>query len=172
MLSTSVGKDQRTWDLQLPMLMLAYRTSLQETTAATPFSLMFGCSAQLPIDLSSISTQNHQDDNTDQQNENVMSDTTPQATEPRIHHPLSQLPQIQTHPFDDQPGDVSLQTDMEQSSVIQTVIPLTLTLDVRTHQTEKGSSITSEKSHVFNNLMSDCLSLSLYLFCKQPLPVL
>ena len=51
MLSTSVGKDQRTWDLQLPMLMLAYRTSQQETTAATPFSLMFGRSAQLPIDL-------------------------------------------------------------------------------------------------------------------------
>ena len=32
----------------------------------------------------------------------------------RIYHPLSQLPQTQTHPFDDQAGDDSLQTDMEQ----------------------------------------------------------
>ena len=36
MLSTSADNNQRTWDLQLPMLMLAYRTSVQETTGATP----------------------------------------------------------------------------------------------------------------------------------------
>ena len=33
------------------MLILAYRTSVQEMTGATPFSLMFGRSVQLPIDL-------------------------------------------------------------------------------------------------------------------------
>ena len=51
MLSTAVNKDDKSWDLQIPMLMLAYRTSAQETTKASPFSLMFGRSAQLPIDL-------------------------------------------------------------------------------------------------------------------------
>ena len=35
MLSTSADSNQRTWDLQLPMLMLAYRTSVHETTGAT-----------------------------------------------------------------------------------------------------------------------------------------
>ena len=51
MLSTAVKNDHRNWDVQLPLLMLAYRTSVQETTGATPFSLMFGRPAQLPIDL-------------------------------------------------------------------------------------------------------------------------
>ena len=36
MLSTSADNNQRTWDLQLLMLMLAYRTSVLETTGATP----------------------------------------------------------------------------------------------------------------------------------------
>jgi len=49
MLSTSVDNNQSTWEL--PMLMLAYRTNVQETSGAMPFSLMFGLSAQLPIDL-------------------------------------------------------------------------------------------------------------------------
>ncbi len=51
MLSTAVDQDQRSWDLQLPLLMLAYRTSMQETTRATPFFLMFGRHAKLPIDI-------------------------------------------------------------------------------------------------------------------------
>ena len=34
---------------------------------------------------------------------------------------------------------------MEQSSVIQSVIPLTPTLDARMHQTRRGSSVTSEQ---------------------------
>ena len=42
MLSTALEKNHSNWDLQLPLLMLAYRTSVQETTGATPFSLMFG----------------------------------------------------------------------------------------------------------------------------------
>ena len=39
------------WDLQLPLIMMAYRTSIQESTGATPFSFMFGREAHLPIDV-------------------------------------------------------------------------------------------------------------------------
>ena len=41
MLSTVLEEDFRDWDLRLPLIMLAYRTSVQETTGASPFSLMF-----------------------------------------------------------------------------------------------------------------------------------
>jgi hypothetical protein len=37
--------------MQLPMLLLAYRTSVQETTGVTPFSVTFGRSARFPIDI-------------------------------------------------------------------------------------------------------------------------
>ena len=46
-----VGKDEKTWDLHLPMVMMAYRTSIHETTGTTPFSLMFGREVCLPVDL-------------------------------------------------------------------------------------------------------------------------
>ena len=42
MLSTAVDNNHRNWDLPLSMLMLAYRTSVHETTGATYLSLMFG----------------------------------------------------------------------------------------------------------------------------------
>ena len=48
MLSTISQED---WDMNLPLVMYAYRTSIQDTTGATPFSLMFGREARLPIDL-------------------------------------------------------------------------------------------------------------------------
>lgn len=51
MLSTAVIDHEEDWDLQLPLQMLAYRTSVQETTKATPFSLMFGREIHLPIDV-------------------------------------------------------------------------------------------------------------------------
>jgi len=51
MLSTVLEEDFRDWDLRLPLIMLAYRTSVQETTGASPFSLMFGREARLPIDV-------------------------------------------------------------------------------------------------------------------------
>ena len=51
MLSTAVIDHKEDWDLQLPLQMLAYRTSVQKTTKATPFSLMFGREIRLPIDV-------------------------------------------------------------------------------------------------------------------------
>ena len=40
-----------TWDLSLPTILLAYRTSVQETTGTTPFQLMFGRNPHLPEDI-------------------------------------------------------------------------------------------------------------------------
>ena len=51
MLSIAAAEDERSWDLQLPTLMFAYRSSVQETTGSSPFNLMFGREARLPIDL-------------------------------------------------------------------------------------------------------------------------
>ena len=42
MLRVSAAEHEQDWDLHLPTVMLAYRFSMQETTGATPFSLMFG----------------------------------------------------------------------------------------------------------------------------------
>ena len=38
-----------TWGKELPMLMLAYRSSVQESTPFTPYRLMFGQEVQLPV---------------------------------------------------------------------------------------------------------------------------
>ena len=51
MLKRTTIDAERDWDLKLPCLMMAYRTSIHETTKATPFSLMFGREVQLPIDI-------------------------------------------------------------------------------------------------------------------------
>ena len=51
MLSIAVRDDERCWDLHLPTILLAYRTSVHETTSATPFELMFGRSARVPEDV-------------------------------------------------------------------------------------------------------------------------
>ena len=51
MLSTVVLDDEHNWDLHLPTLMMAYRTSRHETTGATPFSLVYGREAKLPEDI-------------------------------------------------------------------------------------------------------------------------
>ena len=39
------------WDEELPLLMLAYRSIVQESTQFTPYRLMFGREVQLPIEL-------------------------------------------------------------------------------------------------------------------------
>ena len=51
MLKMASIEDERDWDLKLPCLMMAYHSSVHETTKATPFSLMFGREVQLPIDV-------------------------------------------------------------------------------------------------------------------------
>ena len=54
MLSTVVSADEKDWDLHLPTLMLAYRTSPHETTGATPFSLVYGREAVLTVDMEQL----------------------------------------------------------------------------------------------------------------------
>lgn len=51
MLSIRVAEDETSWDDHLPATMLAYRSSVQESTGYTPFHLMFGREIRLPIDL-------------------------------------------------------------------------------------------------------------------------
>ena len=51
MLSKFVDANQRNWDLYLPLLMLAYRSSVHESTGFTPNAMMFGREVLLPLDL-------------------------------------------------------------------------------------------------------------------------
>eukprot|EP00731_Ephydatia_muelleri_P011498 Em0006g392a len=51
LLSLSVSENERDWDVKLPVLLFAYRTSVHETTGVTPFSMMLGREARLPEDL-------------------------------------------------------------------------------------------------------------------------
>lgn len=51
MLSKYISKAQRDWDEYLPLLLLAYRSSVHESTNQTPYMMMFGRHALLPIDL-------------------------------------------------------------------------------------------------------------------------
>ena len=51
MLATTTEKNQRNWSELLPYVMLAYRTSVHESTDYTPYFLLFGHEATLTIDL-------------------------------------------------------------------------------------------------------------------------
>ena len=51
MLSMYVEKNQKDWDRWLPQVLLAYRSSVHESTGATPFALLYGREAHLPVDL-------------------------------------------------------------------------------------------------------------------------
>lgn len=51
MLSHYVSTDQKDWDLYLNLTCFSYNTSKQETTQHTPFYLLFGREARLPIDV-------------------------------------------------------------------------------------------------------------------------
>ena len=50
-LSIFVDDHQTDWDVYLPMLMMAYRTAVQESTRCSPARLMLGRELKLPIDL-------------------------------------------------------------------------------------------------------------------------
>ena len=51
MLSKFVAADQRDWDSNLPLLMLAYRSSIHDSTGQSPYLMMFGRETILPVDL-------------------------------------------------------------------------------------------------------------------------
>lgn len=51
LLSIAAKEDERNWDLCIPTVMLAYRTSVQESTGCTPYFLLFGREARLPVDV-------------------------------------------------------------------------------------------------------------------------
>ena len=51
LLSMAASENERDWDLHIPMVMMAYRTSVQESTGCTPFYLMFGREGRLPADV-------------------------------------------------------------------------------------------------------------------------
>jgi hypothetical protein len=42
MLSSFVGTRQKDWDKYIPLIMMAYRLSVNETTGVTPCRMMFG----------------------------------------------------------------------------------------------------------------------------------
>ena len=51
MLSAYVDQNQKHWDIYIPLLMMAYRSSVHDTTKCTPSSMMLGREIRLPTDL-------------------------------------------------------------------------------------------------------------------------
>ena len=51
LLSIAAREDTCNWDSYIPLLMFAYRTSVQESTGCTPYQLVFGREVRLPIDV-------------------------------------------------------------------------------------------------------------------------
>ena len=51
MLTAFVDKNQKNWDQYLPLLMMAYRSSVHESTGVSPSSMMLGREITLPVDL-------------------------------------------------------------------------------------------------------------------------
>ena len=49
-LRKTVSDSKRDWDVKLPAALWAYRTTYKVTTKATPFSLVYGLEAILPIE--------------------------------------------------------------------------------------------------------------------------
>ncbi|XP_072048520.1 uncharacterized protein [Amphiura filiformis] len=46
-------KHQQDWEEVLPIALMAYRSSVQESTSETPHAMLYGMEMELPIDLSS-----------------------------------------------------------------------------------------------------------------------
>ena len=62
MLSIAAREGEHNWDLKLPTLLFAYRTSVHETTGETPSLLMLGREARLPVDIMLNLTPNKADE--------------------------------------------------------------------------------------------------------------
>jgi hypothetical protein len=56
MLSAYADANQTNWDLYLPLVLFAYRTSQQSTTKASPFELLYGREPHLPSDIDFTNT--------------------------------------------------------------------------------------------------------------------
>lgn len=50
-LSKYIADDQKDWDCYLPLLLLAYRSAVHDTTGQTPAKLLLGRELRLPVDL-------------------------------------------------------------------------------------------------------------------------
>ena len=62
-LSKFVSQNQKDWDQQLPLLMMAYRYSVHEFTGFTPNEMMLGCAVLLPLDLVIGQAERNEDSN-------------------------------------------------------------------------------------------------------------
>ena len=51
MLSKVIAEHQKDWDEHLQIVLFAYRTAIHDSTAFTPFSVIFGRSTTLPVDV-------------------------------------------------------------------------------------------------------------------------
>ena len=51
MLAMFAGKNRNDWDDLLPAVMMAYRSSVHESTGFSPYRLMFGEECTLPMDI-------------------------------------------------------------------------------------------------------------------------
>ena len=51
MMSMYTSRDQKDWDVSLQMLAFAYLTTKQESTGYSPFFLLYGRDARLPVEV-------------------------------------------------------------------------------------------------------------------------
>ena len=51
MLSAFVNDTQQDWDEYIPLLMMAYRSSIQESIGVSPNEMVFGRPIYLPVDV-------------------------------------------------------------------------------------------------------------------------
>ena len=58
-LAKYVSDHQRDWDEYLPLMMMAYQSSVHASTQYTPFYLLFGHEVQLPVDVMFGRQSNH-----------------------------------------------------------------------------------------------------------------